>query len=295
MRALYIYDVSGWAFENLGRLWFADSTYTIDFKVAAEVTKKELATYDRIWLAAAGLSDRLPPFDWQKTIVTVHDPVELFQNSPNWKNTAPSNAFLEKLRKARVVTSISKELQSILSHHGIASFLTPTMGSLPLIDTSLITTKHCRLCAVNNISPRKNLCMLFDLQDRCHQAGITFDTKIGFSVWPRDIYQQFLDDHEIYICTSFQEGGPLCAMEAMARGQVVITTPVGQLPEIITHGKNGFIASTEEDFFDTIKKLDGDRTLLHTLRVASRQCIEEKRAAPLVREQINLVFDKANQ
>jgi hypothetical protein len=48
---------------------------------------------------------------------------------------------------------------------------------------------------------------------------------------------------DFYWVTSRVEGGPVPLLEAMASGLVVISTPVGLAPEVVEHGRNGFIVN----------------------------------------------------
>jgi glycosyltransferase involved in cell wall biosynthesis len=47
---------------------------------------------------------------------------------------------------------------------------------------------------------------------------------------------------DAYIVSSRQEGGPKAILESMASGVPIISTRVGQAPEIIRHGENGWLA-----------------------------------------------------
>lgn len=51
---------------------------------------------------------------------------------------------------------------------------------------------------------------------------------------------------DICIICSDDEGLPLTALEAMGRGIPVVATPVGQLPNLISHGQNGWLADSVE-------------------------------------------------
>lgn len=59
---------------------------------------------------------------------------------------------------------------------------------------------------------------------------------------------------DIYVLCSDDEGLPLTALEAMARGIPVIATAVGELPMLINHGENGWIADTEEEQITALEK-----------------------------------------
>ena len=76
------------------------------------------------------------------------------------------------------------------------------------------------------------------------------------------------------------------AMDAMRRGQVVLTTPVGQIQEIIKNGENGFICQTKEQFMEKISLLSKDLDLLHRMRIASRDYILSKRSRKNIEERV---------
>ena len=57
------------------------------------------------------------------------------------------------------------------------------------------------------------------------------------------IYRQ----SDILIITSSEEGFPMVVMEAMARGCIILATPVGDLPAHIHQSRQGFLFSTVTD------------------------------------------------
>ena len=54
------------------------------------------------------------------------------------------------------------------------------------------------------------------------------------------------------IMTSRWEGLGMCALEAMALGVPVVSTPTGGLCEIIEEGKNGFLRKSNKELADKI-------------------------------------------
>ncbi|WP_394143995.1 glycosyltransferase family 4 protein [Vibrio atypicus] len=73
----------------------------------------------------------------------------------------------------------------------------------------------------------------------------------------------------LIICSRF-EGLPMTALEAMARGIIVISLDIGNLSKLISHQKNGFI-------YDSFEQLCRDFSTIQTL--PHRQLIEIKRSA----------------
>jgi glycosyltransferase involved in cell wall biosynthesis len=64
-----------------------------------------------------------------------------------------------------------------------------------------------------------------------------------------DQYTQMPDFYnalDLYLVTSRQEGGPKAVLESMATGTPIISTEVGQAPEVINPGVDGFLAPVED-------------------------------------------------
>jgi glycosyltransferase involved in cell wall biosynthesis len=51
---------------------------------------------------------------------------------------------------------------------------------------------------------------------------------------------------DLFVLASHYEGNPLCIMEAMAAGLPVVAPRVGGIPELVTHGVEGFLVDTSE-------------------------------------------------
>ena len=62
----------------------------------------------------------------------------------------------------------------------------------------------------------------------------------------RDGLAQAYHALDAYLVTSRQEGGPKSVLEAMAAGAPLITTRVGQAPDIVRDGENGLLADIDD-------------------------------------------------
>ena len=64
-----------------------------------------------------------------------------------------------------------------------------------------------------------------------------------------------LNNADLFVLPSFAEGIPVALMEAMAAGVPVISTDITGIPELIEHGKDGFLtqASNHEQLADVIE------------------------------------------
>lgn len=72
---------------------------------------------------------------------------------------------------------------------------------------------------------------------------------------------KLLCDSKVMIMTSRWEGTPMCALEAMALGVPIVSTPVDGLKDLVTDGKNGFLSDDDEDLASQISRIIKDPAL----------------------------------
>jgi glycosyltransferase involved in cell wall biosynthesis len=65
-------------------------------------------------------------------------------------------------------------------------------------------------------------------------------------------------------------------IQYMACGKAVMASPVGVNSEIVTHGHNGFLTTTEDEWEKYLRLLIGDRKLRQKMGKAGRQLVVEK-------------------
>ena len=126
----------------------------------------------------------------------------------------------------------------------------------------------------SNEGNRKGLDRLWDCFIQLkHASGISFELRIIGPYWPKNIVPselrpqthfdiidtsllpQYYSSLDYYVCTSRIEGGPYPVLEAMSCECVVLSTPVGIVPEILCHEENGFLLrdnSITADFLDAM-------------------------------------------
>lgn len=90
--------------------------------------------------------------------------------------------------------------------------------------------------------------------------------------------EELLKSSSIFILPSYNEGMPMSVLEAMAYKNIVITTNVGGIPEIIKNNENGIIVNPgdTEELYNAIKKvLNYNEFKKITLSVNGRKTIEK--------------------
>jgi len=85
----------------------------------------------------------------------------------------------------------------------------------------------------------------------------------------------FYHSIDVYVCASRSEGTPNPCLEAAACGLPVITTPVGNMPELIRDGVNGFLVRREaDDVAARLAQLRDDPDLRARMGRAARATVE---------------------
>ncbi len=275
---LVLHDVDGWALDHVFELWFSD----VQFTRIVRRNWMECSTSRAFWGFDAVIFGYLDiylrfGYDPAKSIVVVHDPCELFPQIPDWKNSQPVPKRIQVLKSLRGVIVISKEMESILEGYGIKTLLVPNMSRLPVLGSEEISPVPAASVSIFKDYPRKNADQLRRLARQGEESGkwnLRLYENPDFS---DEEYLKMVDSSPVYVCTSWQEGGPLPAMDVMSRGGVVVTSPVGQVQEIIKHGESGFLCRTGRDFEEALGFLFSNHKFLFEMRIKSLAAYKDAR------------------
>jgi glycosyltransferase involved in cell wall biosynthesis len=290
---LVLHDIDGWALDHVFELWFSDaqSTKIVRRNWTECSTSRAFWGFDAVIFGYLDIYLRFG-FDPSKSIVVVHDPCELFPQIPDWKNSQPDPKRMQVLKSLRGVIVISKEMESILEGYGIKTWLVPTMSRLPALGSEEISPVPAASVSIFKDYPRKNADQLRRLARRGKETG-----KWDLSLYENpdfndEDYLKMIDRSPIYVCTSWQEGGPLPAMDVMSRGGVVVTAPVGQVQEIIRDGESGFICERLDDFERILELLFSNSELLMRARRKSLASYADLRSRRSIKNSANQILEK---
>jgi N-acetyl-alpha-D-glucosaminyl L-malate synthase BshA len=98
---------------------------------------------------------------------------------------------------------------------------------------------------VKKAVPNVKLLLVGDGPERAKAWRLAQKLNIDQSVQVLGVRQDIPDilaETDVYVLTSSMEGNPLSILEAMSSGVPIVSTDVGGVPEIVNHGKEGFLA-----------------------------------------------------
>jgi glycosyltransferase involved in cell wall biosynthesis len=107
-------------------------------------------------------------------------------------------------------------------------------------------------------------------------AGAELSLAVREERWRNmDEMVEFYRSIDVYVCASRSEGTPNPCLEAAACGLPVVTTRVGNMPEFIRDGENGFLVErTVESVADRLAVLRDDAALRARMGAAARATAE---------------------
>ena len=271
----YVLDSMGWVQErrvNYLRRYFPD----IEFKVIQQNRFEELWQRGRLeggyiyfasWRILAALCERGAihasddDFSRFMTSVTSHynlgggldvtkalrigaEPVSVFNAATNF------------LRRCRVVTVNSRILYDLLADDTSALIYAPNGVDADLFcprGEQIYDPANITVGWVGKIKAAKNHELALEVFDALKRKGIhssiiapakgTTNSALRSEHQMHDFYS----DIQFYLCTSWHEGTPNPALEAAACGVPVVSTRVGNMPELVDDGENGFLVEPNAD------------------------------------------------
>jgi glycosyltransferase involved in cell wall biosynthesis len=113
------------------------------------------------------------------------------------------------------------------------------------------------------------------LQQLAHALGLA--GRIHFLGWRHDL-EAVLGDLDVVICCSQNEGTPVSLIEAMAAGVPVVSTDVGGVSDVVSHGETGWLvpAGDPAALAQGIERLLKDPELRRRLAAAARPVVLER-------------------
>ena len=279
-RIAYIVDSVAWVQMQraedlrpyLGEYELIPMSPTVAWRAMREVR----IPFDAVWLASWRILFAAPELEsvlpWEKTLASVTSHYQigggLKPETCFRKGTDPAEEFrkaIEVLGRFPIITCNSRILfemlvpklpmtEVVLAQNGVdAEFFTP----VPYV------ARHYGLPTVGWVGKdkgAKNIAAFMATYQKLDHHSALFHMvvpkKRGGPVKTREGMRNFYWQTDFLVCTSWFEGSPNGCLEGASCGLPIITTPVGNMPELVTEGTTGwFIEPTAESLIACVERL----------------------------------------
>lgn len=110
---------------------------------------------------------------------------------------------------------------------------------------------------------------------------------LGFSNNPYKILQSA----KMMVMTSLWEGTPMCALEALALGVPIISTPVDGLCDLIENGENGFLSDSDDELANKCFEIATNKKLHDKLSEGAQRTARTKMSIDNYRKSIITAYE----
>ena len=88
------------------------------------------------------------------------------------------------------------------------------------------------------------------------------------------MYPDLYSKMDVFVSPSILEGGPVPILESMMSNCVPVASKTGFCPDIINHGQNGFLASSQEEWYESFMTLIESPELRDKMGLKGRKKVE---------------------
>lgn len=135
------------------------------------------------------------------------------------------------------------------------------------------------------------------IQEACNRAGVKLitNTRNFTNALGPDEMREFYNKADVYVVASTIDGTPNPLLEVAACGKPIIANHIGNTPEFIKHGENGFLLRKEHDrsinkYAYWLKHLNENRELCFEMGLNARKTILESWTWDKVTENERKIF-----
>lgn len=126
----------------------------------------------------------------------------------------------------------------------------------------------------------------------CEKYGLGNNVHfLGFQSNPLKI----LRDSKVMVMTSRWEGTPMCALEAMALGVPVVSTPVDGLKDLVKNGENGYLFDDNDQLADALVSISTEPSLHKRLSKRQIDMSIEYNSVEKYKKEIRKAYDRVRR
>lgn len=193
---------------------------------------------------------------------------------PNWSKKYSKTHVVWCLNKADTIICLNSDVKQYLIECGVKSELLKVLH-IGTSSTKFYSHKRGKgdvgLCS--NFGERKNPDLILDIIKNMpnrtfHIIGRNweeferYDELKGFpnliyhNNVPYDSYPDLYNELDVFVSPSLLEGGPVPILEAMMSNCVTVASKTGFAPDLIAHGKNGYLFNIDATYKDVVPLIE---------------------------------------
>ncbi|MEM1952908.1 MAG: glycosyltransferase family 4 protein [Candidatus Caldarchaeum sp.] len=209
------------------------------------------------------------------------------------------------LRSSDLVRAVSNQIAGILKSWGLRHIIVIPSIYIKLEQFRPLTTHSERgpvVLSISRLVSQKGLDLLIDAVPYVLKAFHSLDVRIvgdgperarlealvqrrglenvvRFFGWvDQDELVKHYNEAAVFVCTSLHEGGPRTVFEAAACQTPFVSTAVGLVPEVFTHGREGFIIQERNSMLlaQHVLQLLENPALRQEMGVRGREVVESR-------------------